>query len=105
MMNVKCAKIGSALTFFSTMLLLILVPRPGEAATINVANGDVSGLIAAINTANVTSGADTISLAANGTYTLTTVDHRDIYEGFSGLPVVGSPITISGNGAIIETLL
>lgn len=69
-------------------------------ATISIADGDVDGLIAAINTANATPGADTIELAAGGTYTLTAVDNTAY--GPSGLPLISSPITINGNGATIE---
>jgi len=57
---------------------------------------DVAGLIAAINTANANGvGLDTINLAT-GTYTLTAVDN-----GYNGLPVVTSSITINGNSATI----
>ncbi|MBM3135875.1 MAG: hypothetical protein FJZ89_11470, partial [Chloroflexi bacterium] len=57
---------------------------------------DVAGLIAAINTAKANGvGLDTINLAT-GTYTLTAVDN-----GYNGLPVVTSSITINGNSATI----
>ncbi len=76
------------------------LPVLAHAATFNVANGDVVGLIAAINTANSSPGADTITLAAGGTYTLTAIDNGT--EGNNGLPAVTSQITINGNGATIE---
>ena len=70
------------------------------ATTFNIPNGDVAGLIAAINAANANPGADIINLAASGTYTLTAVDNTGYY-GPTGLPVIVSPITINGNGATI----
>ena len=88
------------------------VPRPQGAACdvgsvelnppFNIANGDVAGLIAAINAANTNPGADTINLAPGGTYTLTQVGGPDSWNGPSGLPVINSPIIINGNGAIIQ---
>jgi hypothetical protein len=51
-------------------LLTALSARELPAAIINVADGDVAGLIAAINTANTNGQSDVINLAANGTYTL-----------------------------------
>jgi hypothetical protein len=68
-------------------------------ADINVACGDVSELVAAINTANSVGG-DTISLASECTYGLTTVDNNGT-NGANGLPVITSPITINGNDAAI----
>src|SRR5713226_493535 len=41
------------------------------AQTFNIADGDVAGLIAAINSANASACPTTINLAPNGTYTLT----------------------------------
>ena len=67
-MKTKSTKTGSVLVFLSAMLLLLLALRPGgaQAATVSVANGDVAGLIAAINAANTNSGPDTINLCLNG---------------------------------------
>src|SRR5262245_22607390 len=70
------------------------------ATTFNVPDGDVAGLIKAINEANANPGADTISLAANGTYTLTAMDNA--WYGPNGLPPIASDITIEGNGATIQ---
>jgi HYR domain/Right handed beta helix region/PKD domain len=75
------------------------------ANTFNIADGDVAGLIAAINSANASSCPTTINLAHNGTYTLT--DVADDGSGFyccgpSGLPYVQSPLTINGSGATIQ---
>ncbi len=71
-----------------------------RAATFYIADGDVAGLIAAINTANGNGEADTINLAAGGTYTLTAVDNTT--DGANGLPSITSAITIEGHGATIE---
>jgi hypothetical protein len=75
-----------------------------QAATFNIADGDVAGLIAAITTANANGEANVINLAPNGSYTLTEV--ADDGSGFyccgpSGLPFVRSVLTINGNGATI----
>src|SRR5205823_4742504 len=73
-----------------------------EAATFNIADGDVAGLKSAINTANANGQADTINLAAGGTYILTTADNNSI----NALPIIvnevaGVDITINGNHATI----
>jgi hypothetical protein len=86
-------------------LLTALSARHLPAAIINVADGDVAGLIAAINTANTNGQSDVINLAANGTYTLTAVDNST--NGANGLPlivndVIGPDLTIHGNGATIK---
>ena len=82
--------------------LVLLLALPSGAATFNIPDGDVAGLIAAINTANTNPDADTISLAPNGTYTLTAVNWTYYYTGPSGLPAISSPMTINGNGATIQ---
>ena len=68
----------------------------------NVPNGDVAGLISAINISNASPGADTIELASGGTYTLTAVNNTGYYVGPSGLPAITSQITINGHGATIQ---
>jgi hypothetical protein len=82
-----------SVAFFSAPLFV-------DAATINVADGDVAGLIAAIQSANSNAGPDTIKLADNGLYTLTVVDNN--VSGPSGLPNITSEITIQGEGATIQ---
>jgi hypothetical protein len=63
---------------------------------------DVVGLVRAINAANLSPGADTITLRAGATYSLHAVDHTDTI-GPTGLPAIkAGGITIVGNGAIIE---
>jgi uncharacterized repeat protein (TIGR01451 family) len=67
-----------------------------------VANGDVARLTAAIDAANREDcfpGADTITLAANGTYILDAVNNTT--SGPNGLPVITSSITINANGSSI----
>jgi hypothetical protein len=62
----------------------------------------VSDLIADINAANLTAEADTITLVAGNTFTLTQV--IDSTDGETGLPVIAlnENLTIIGNGDIIE---
>jgi hypothetical protein len=71
-------------------------------STLTVGAGDVTGLIAAINTANTDSNSninDTISLT-NSTYTLSAVNNPT--NGANGLPVITAKnLVIQGNGATI----
>ncbi|MFC7242119.1 right-handed parallel beta-helix repeat-containing protein [Catellatospora aurea] len=53
-------------------------------------------LIAAINTANTTPGADTLTLTRRCTYALVAADNPG-----NGLPIITGQITINGNGATI----
>ena len=71
------------------------VPADFTAAT-------VPELVAAIDAANLTPEADTISLAAGSTFTLTAANNATF--GRTGLPVVaaGEDLTVLGNGATIE---
>ena len=89
----------STLVGFSLLIAVVttLLPDVGQAAVFNISDGDVAGLIAAINTANSNGEADTINLAAGGTYTLTAIDNAD-----NGLPIITSKITINGSGATIQ---
>jgi predicted outer membrane repeat protein len=70
-------------------------------ASFFVNNGDVAGLIAAINTANTDGQSDVIHLAKNGSYTLSAV--ADTSLGATGLPAIlaDGNLTIQGNGATI----
>lgn len=87
------------------LLALFTLPavRAG-AATIDVADGDVAGLIAAITTANGNGESDTIRLAPDGLYVLTAVDNTT--NGPSGLPQILSDsshdLTIDGRGATLR---
>lgn len=67
-----------------------------QAAVYNIADGDVSALKLALTAPNAP---HTINLAANGTYTLSSVDNTT--NGANGLPVVNRTITLNGNGATI----
>jgi hypothetical protein len=62
----------------------------------------VTDLIADINAANLTPEADTITLDAGKTFTLTVVDNTT--DGANGLPVIAATenLTIVGNGDTIE---
>lgn len=93
---------------FSAVFLALAYGHRSHAATFNIANGNVSALITAINTANTNNQDDTINLASNGSYVLTTV--QDTGLGTTGLPVLladypsrtDGKITINGNGATIS---
>lgn len=63
-------------SLISISLFLMLSQSTGlaQAATFNIPDGDVAGLIVAINTANANGEADTINLASGGTYTLIEVN-------------------------------
>ena len=65
--------------------------------------GNVTELIAAINAANLNAEADTITLAANKTFTLT-VANNDYSHGQTGLPAItaNNDLTILGGGSTIE---
>jgi predicted outer membrane repeat protein len=72
---------------------------PVSGARMEVAAGDVPGLIAALNAANADPAVDVIALAAGGRYGLT-----DVYgtaTGQNGLPVVSSDVVVEGNNAVI----
>jgi predicted outer membrane repeat protein len=83
---------------FVGVLALALAPRSAQAATINVACGDVLGLKVAITSA---SPGDTVSLAPACTYTLSAVDNSDGSFGPNGLPLINKLLTIEGNGSIL----
>lgn len=84
-----------ALIFFC--LAFSVLSERTQAATLNVPDGDVAGLIAAINAANASPAPNTINLAAGGTYTLTAINN-----GVNGLPAITNDRTINGNGATIQ---
>ena len=71
-------------------------PPAVQAKTFQCGAGDVQCLIDAINTANANGQENTIRLAA-GTYTLTAVDNGTSSDA-NGLPVITSPLTITGKG-------
>jgi hypothetical protein len=76
--------------------LALGLPLSVQAETFRCGAGDVPCLIAAINEANANGTKNTIRLEA-GTYTLTAPDN--FFVGSNGLPVITSPLTITGRGA------
>ena len=64
--------------------------------TYTVADGDVTRLIAAINSANASPGTDTIELAPGGSYVLISP-----YDADNGLPPISDLLVINGNGSTI----
>jgi hypothetical protein len=86
-----------------TGLVLMLAPT-AQAATINV-SCSVPALISAIITANATpGGGDTLELASECTYALTTANNVG-YHGNNGLPQITNEMTINAHGAVIERSL
>ena len=87
----------SATLLLAALVVYALSPaRPGQAADFSCTAGNVACLIDAINQANANGEANTITLKA-GTYTMTAVDNNT--DGSNGLPVVTSPLTITGRKA------
>jgi hypothetical protein len=68
--------------------------------TISVANGDVAGLITAIQTLNA-NGGGTIELASGGLYLPTAAS--DWWYGPNAFPAISAAIVINGNGATIQS--
>lgn len=101
-MNTRQPVILKAIAFIFLCLTFSLFSERAQAATVNIADGDVPGLIAAINSANASAGPTTINLAPNGTYTLHQADNSDGFWGPTGLPRIMKPLTINGNGATIQ---
>ena len=75
----------------------LLLAGPAGAADFDIANGDVASLVAAIDAANVNGTTDVITLATNGSYTLTAAA-----EAGTGLPAITTALTIEGNGSTIS---
>src|SRR5262249_58871788 len=78
-------------------------PRPpasrGRASSYTAST--VSDLIADVTAANAAGGANTVTLVAGTTFTLTAVDNTT--DGATGLPVIAAKdnLTIIGNGDVI----
>jgi hypothetical protein len=80
-------------------LFLLVSITPVYSAVFNISSGDVTGLIAAIDSANGNGQENTINIT--GTYVLTTVN--DPTDGGNGLPSITSSMTIDGGtGATIK---
>ncbi len=95
-----------AKTWFTALVLSFIGAAMIRANTFNIPDGDIYALKNAISFSNTNNVPDTINLATNGTYTLTTADN-DI-GGPNGLPVVEKDLAdpqvdlvINGNGATI----
>lgn len=90
---------------FGTALIVVQIAGPGraDAAVTDVpctgAGGGPAGIVTAVTSANSASGADTIRLEADCTYTFSTVNNN--WFGPNALPAIASNITIDGNGATI----
>ncbi len=86
------------------LLVVLVAPRSGWAATFAAAcsgtTGNAASLRAAIFEANASGGADTVALGRGCVYTLSAVDNR--WFGPNGLPPIASNVTIEGNGATIQ---
>jgi hypothetical protein len=80
-------------------LLALALPPQLYAANFSCGAGNITCLVNAINSANGTATADTITLDGS-TFTLSTVHNTT--NGPNGLPSITSNITIEGNGSIIE---
>ncbi|MEW6365301.1 MAG: choice-of-anchor Q domain-containing protein [Acidobacteriota bacterium] len=89
----------------ATTVCLTWSADTAPAAEFNIADGDVAGLVAAVNTANANNQPDVIHLAAGGTYTLTVIQETN--DGGNGLPVImldtstANTLTIEGHGATL----
>lgn len=79
--------------------LLLIAPLPASAAPLPTQDG--AALRAAVDTANSTSGTDTIDLVAGTTYTLTGGGASEDANGTGDLDVTG-PLVVNGNGATIS---
>jgi len=89
--------VALSLVPISVLFSPIALAQAGQ--TINVPNGDVAGLITAIQTLNA-NGGGTINLATDGTYSVTAPS--DWWFGPNAFPAIASAITINGNGATIS---
>src|SRR5262249_33366884 len=81
----------------------VLEPLERRAVPASYTVASVTALKDAMNAANQTIEADTITLAAGATFMLTAVDNTT--DGATGLPVIaatGGNLTIVGNGDVIE---
>lgn len=99
---------------FLLLLLTSLISNKSIGAVFNIPNGDIAAFIAAIDVANASNGADTINLAANGSYNFSSW-HSEVVlgnapKGYVALPQIrnSDPIwdtpntldlVINGNGA------
>ncbi len=86
------------------------LPQSANTLIVNVGGSQNDGtcgvtdcsLSEAIVAANADSTHNFIVLDSYTTYTLTAVNNTDTSYGANGLPVITTPVTINGNGAVIE---
>jgi len=94
-------KITFSSIFFNVVIAMLFIAfsnaKDVTASIFNIPDGDSAALIAAINTANSTTGPDTINLAADSKYILAAIDNVD-----NGLPTINGDIIINGYGSSIE---
>lgn len=94
------ATLSPAAVRLAAAMLILGSSRQARAHVFTVAAGDVAGLKTAINTANGNGMSNTINLASNANYDLTTVDN--VSSGGNGLPVITSTLLIVGHAATIR---
>jgi hypothetical protein len=84
------------------LVLCVAATAVGQSGgTISVANGDVAGLITAIQTLNA-DGGGTIELASGGLYSVPAAS--DWWYGPNAFPAISSAIVINGNGATLQSI-
>jgi hypothetical protein len=89
-------------TLICLLVALFLGATPRASASTFTVGCNVPDLIAAINSANISSSDDVINLSSGCTYTLTN-DFAGIGNGLTpGLPGIFNTLTINGHGATIE---
>src|SRR5947209_19899668 len=88
---------------FAVLVLSPAISASAQINIVNIANGDIAGLKAALNAANNNGKDDIINLASGGSYVLTAVDNTT--TGATGLPVIGPDsahsVTIHGHAATL----
>jgi hypothetical protein len=97
-------------SFLISLFLCFVYTQSFSQQKFFIANGDVAGLVSAINQANANIATqDTIFLAANGLYTITTPAEANVNDpeganGPNGLPHIApkSKLVIMGNGATLR---
>src|SRR5919106_1708239 len=89
------------ITLAALLCCSTISPLKALAAVFHVPSGDVTALIAAINTANATAEADIIQLVP-AVYLLQSVE-TDV-RGPTGLPAISSTITIKGESDLTTTI-
>ena len=96
-----CPRRIARVLFIAQLVLCVAAPAVGQSGgTISVANGDVAGLITAIQTLNA-NGGGTIELASGGLYSVTAAS--DWWYGPNAFPAISAAIVINGNGATIQS--